>query len=792
MSLSIENIELNKFYSSLMQDIAATQSTDDEGAISEQVFTQYTVDLLTSVGESENVVVKYDEKGLGTPKQHKINAYAISENYETVDLFITIYSGTDEITKISSQEIETAAKRILNFFRKAIYSLEDEKVKYFKGEYVDEIEESSEIFQFAYTLAKSQDIKENLVRVNAFIITNSSYNGDFPANVVISGYNFYYKVFDIESLYNITEKSHIPIEIKFKEDGFTVPCIPSPSVNGEYQSYLAIIPGEALASIYERFGSRLLEQNVRSFLQFNGKINKGIRTTIIKEPEMFLAFNNGIAATADEIELQDSEDGNGKIIAIVKDLQIVNGGQTTASIYQTQKKDKADISNIFVQVKLSVVKNKEKFSEIVSRISEYANTQNKVSVSDLSSNRPYHIELEKLSRSIFTPITDNKPLQTKWFYERARGQYKNAILKDGFTPSRKKAFDLKNPKQQLFNKEELAKYINAYQEITDGKKILIGPHYVVRGNQKNYVQFMNYCVEKKINNVYFEDTVAKAILYRAAEKAYGVKPNAIGDMRYITVPYTITLLNSLTDNQLDLYKIWKAQDVSEPLKSLLFQMMSAIEQFIKNTAPGGLYGEWAKKEDCWMQVKNNNFDFDLSGVKQDLIDKKNPPKRVVISDDEAELQKRKEDLDKIKSIPTAIWKKVEEWGRDSNSLSTNQQSIAWNLSLKVRNNSEILSNEIASGINIIEKVINEAPELLFEIDELVESNKNSNVNAPEITFELIKKMVDWDRKNKRLKPHHFRMMFDIVNGKEELTSQNKKYCKMNFEFISKYGFKVNV
>lgn len=790
MSASIENIELNKFYSSLMLDIAATQSTDDEGAISEQVFTQCAVDLLVSGGESENVVVKYDEKGLGTPKQHKINAYAISENYETADLFITIYKGTDEIAKISSQEIETAAKRILNFFRKSIYSLEDEKVKYFKDEYVDEIEESSEIFQFAYTLAKSQDIKENLVRVNAFILTNGSYKGDFPANTVISGYNFYYKVFDIESLYNITEKSHIRIEINFKEDGFNVPCIPSPSVNEEYQSYLAIIPGEALASIYERFGSRLLEQNVRSFLQFNGKINKGIRTTIMKEPEMFLAFNNGIAATADEIELVDSEDGKGKIISVVKDLQIVNGGQTTASIYHTQKKDKADISKVFVQVKLSVVKNKEKFSEIVSRISEYANTQNKVSVSDLSSNRPYHIELEKLSRSIFTPITDNKPLQTKWFYERARGQYKNAVLKDGFTPSRKKAFDLKNPKQQLFTKEELAKYINAYEEITDGKKILIGPHYVVRGNQKNYVQFMNYCLEKKINNIYFEDTIAKAILYRAAEKAYGIKPNAIGDMRYITVPYAITLLNNLTKNQIDLYKIWKAQDVSESLKSLLFEMMSAIEPFIKNTAPGGLYGEWAKKEDCWIQVKNYDFGFDLSVIKRDLIDKKNPPKRIIISDDETEMQKKREDLEKIKSIPTAIWKKIEEWGRDTDNLSNNQQSIAWNLSLKVRTNSPIQPNEMTNGITIIERVIDKAPELLFEINELTEPTLEKKENDPEITLELLKKMVDWDRSNKRLKPHHFRMMFDIVNGKGELTTQNKKFCLMNYNFISKFGFKA--
>jgi hypothetical protein len=769
-----------------MQDIAVTQSTDEEGAISEQVFTQYAVDLLASGGESENVVVKYDEKALGTAKQHKINAYAIAENYETVDLFITIYSGTDEIAKISWQEIETASKRILNFFRKAIYSLETEKTKYFKSEYVDEIEESSEIFQFAYTLGKSKDIKENLVRVNAFILTNGSYKGDYPSNSVISGYNFYYKVFDIESLYNITEKSYIPIELNFKADGFSVPCIPSPSVNEEYQSYLAIIPGEALASIYERFGSRLLEQNVRSFLQFNGKINKGIRNTILKEPEMFLAFNNGIAATADEIELEDNENGSGKIISVVKDLQIVNGGQTTASIYHTQKKDKADISKVFVQVKLSVIKNKEKFSEIVSRISEYANTQNKVSVSDLSSNRPYHIELEKLSRSIFTPITDSKPFQTKWFYERARGQYKNAILKDGFTPSRKKAFDLKNPKHQLFTKEELAKYINAYQEISDGKKILIGPHFVVRGNQKNYVQFVNYCLEKKINNVYFEDTIAKAILYRSAEKAYGIKPNAIGDMRYITVPYAITLLNLLTKNQLDLYKIWKAQEVSDSIKSLLYVMMSSIEPFIKSTAPGGLYGEWAKKEDCWIQVKEKEFGFDLTSIKKDLIDKKNPPKRIIISEDDSEMQKRKEDLEKIKSIPPSVWKKIDEWGRSTGNLSDNQQSITWNLSSKIRTNSPILQNEITNGISIIEKVIDNAPQLLYEIDDF--SNMGHPENIVQISLDLLKQIVQWDKKNKKLKDFEFIFMKELAEGKKPLSEHNLKIALWNLGKVKKYGF----
>jgi hypothetical protein len=301
---------------------------------------------------------------------------------------------------------------------------------------------------------------------------------------------------------------------------------------------------------------------------------------------------------------------------------------------------------------------------------------------------------------------------------------------------------------------------------------------------------MNFNLEKKMNNVYFEDTIAKAILYRAAEKVYGVKPRAIGDMRYITVPYAITSLNCLTKNQLDLYKIWKTQEISGSLKSLLHLMMSTLEVFIKDTAPGGLYGEWAKKEECWVKLRDNDFKFDLSDIKQDLVDKKNQTKRTVISDDEVELQKRQEDFERIKSIPSKVWKKIEEWGRETDNLSTVQKNTAWNLMTKVRSTSNILPNEVSYGISILEIVIAKAPELLFDADELAEPITTNKTDDPEMTLDLIKKMVQWDRTNKRLKPHHFKMMFDIMNGKENLTPQNKKYCLMNFQFISKWGFRV--
>jgi hypothetical protein len=564
----------------------------------------------------------------------------------------------------------------------------------------------------------------------------------------------------------------MPIEIDFKADGFKIPCIMTPTPNEEYQSYLAIISGDALANIYERFGSRLLEQNVRSFLQFTGKINKGIRNTIIVEPEMFLAFNNGIAATADSIELGSSSDGNGLFITKVNDLQIVNGGQTTASIYHTWKKDKVSISNIFVQVKLTVIKNKERFSDIVRQISEYANTQNKVSVSDLSSNRPYHIELEKLSRTIWAAPSASQSIQTRWFYERARGQYKNARLKEGFTLGKQRAFDNKNPKLQVFSKDDLAKYINAFEEIYDGKKLVIGPHYVVRGNQKNYAQFINHNLVKKLDNIYFEDIIAKAIVFRTAEKVYGVKPNAIGDMRYITVPYSIALFNYCTKGKLDLYKIWRNQSVSSNFKTLIHSLMGQVESHIRRAAPGSLYGEWAKKEDCWEDIKKQKFDVDFKLIANDLIDSQNPPQRHKMSEDDATLAQIEADIEVVRSIPAKVWSNIENWGKVTNSLTDYQLTIAWNLA-HTKPTSRITDTERNIGLKIIDIVRDTAPEILYEIDSLsLEDMSKNNPVEIEISLEVVKKLVSWDKKNKRLKDHEYLIMAELAEGKRSMTTKN--------------------
>lgn len=775
---TLENIELQKFLTSLQEEVKAIFKTDEEGTTPEEVFTDLALSMLSDSGETENYRLCYDEKVSKRGVEHKINAYALSENYETLDLFITIYNETDKVQVVSKPDADKANERLMKFFKNAAYK-----------DYVSEVEDSSEIFDLAHTIANSPEIKESLTRVNIFLLTDGEVKSEFKTSEKIAGYNIFYRVIDITYLFNLSEKERIPIEIDFEANDVALPCIVANNPNEEYQSYLTVIPGEVLANIYEQYGSRLLEQNIRSFLQSTGKTNKGIRKTIMEEPHMFLAYNNGIAATANGVKLIDLPNGKGKAIAMVKDLQIVNGGQTTASIYHTWKKDKVSIAEIFVPVKLSVVKKKDKFSEIVGRISECANTQNKVSVVDLSSNRPAHIELEKVSRNVWAPPKPGESQQTTWFYERARGQYKNAILKFGLSPSKRKAFESKNPKQQIFTKEDLAKYVNTWQEIYDGKKLVIGPHFVVRGNQKNYVQFMNFNFEKKPDNIFFEDTIAKAILFRAAEKIYGVKPNSIGDMRYITVPYSIAWLGFQLKYKLDLYKIWKNQSISDKLKKLLYEVMKEIETFIKKNAPGSLYGEYAKKEDCWNAVKEKDFKVDLSVIKEDLESSSSATKRKRISDDEIAKAEFEASLERINSVHYQIWKKIEEWGQAEGKLSKYLSDMASTISNRLRLNRQLTAIEIGNAHKILDAVTKEAPELFYNLDDLNQSAEKASNQKPEVTLEIIKEIVKWDRKNKRLKDFEYQFMFKLAEGTTPLTDKNLSIAILNLKKVKKYGFK---
>nr|WP_231619564.1 AIPR family protein [Fictibacillus sp. 5RED26] len=365
--------------------------------------------------------------------------------------------------------------------------------------------------------------------------------------------------------------------------------------------------GEQLFEIYDEFGQKLLEQNVRTFLQFRGGVNKGIRNTIQYKPDMFFAYNNGITATATQVETRDG------FITKITDFQIVNGGQTTSAIYAAKKNSKLDISKVSIQMKLSVVNNIDKKSEFVSSVSQYANTQNKVNKSDFFSNSPFHKEMKDYSKRIWVATRGGSQKRTHWFYERVRGEYLNeqAYL----TPAKKKQFQIENPKNQLIEKTFLAKSENSW----DRK-----PHIVSKGAQYNFEEFANSVtdmLEKNhlaITENYFRDAVAKVILFRETEKIVSKATWYENAFRAQTVAYSIALLSHIIYKKnlfFNFNRVWDDQRLPIELLDIMKIITKEVYERITNPPPGAAnIAQWCKKESCWNDV--NRIDIDLEPIKK--------------------------------------------------------------------------------------------------------------------------------------------------------------------------------
>jgi len=403
-----------------------------------------------------------------------------------------------------------------------------------------------------------------------------------------------------------------------------VPCLRA-TQTADYEGYLCVIPGDILAELYDRYGSRLLEGNVRSFLSTSGKVNKGIQATIRAEPNRFFVFNNGISATATSAVVEETEEGPRLLSA--KYLQIVNGGQTTASLHVAKRKDSADLSAIHVPMKLSVVraKNTEMLDEMIQKIARYSNSQTKVNDADFFSNHPFHRAIERHSRNTPAPRAVGATFNTFWFYERARGQYVNAQAK--MTLKEKKDFSREHPRPQLISKTDLAKFENSWRKL---------PHIVSRHAQKSFLVFAEYIGKhygtdgaEFDNEIYFKEVVAKAILFRFTESMVSEAKKSWygGDYRAQIVTYTIAKLVLIIEQQavgysLDLNNIWLKQGVSSELAKQLEAIARSVSAAITTPpVPNMNVGEWCKKDDCWSKVVE--LDITLSpGLRSELLSSK--------------------------------------------------------------------------------------------------------------------------------------------------------------------------
>lgn len=528
-----------------------------------------------------------------------------------LDLFIADFDCREELVSLTKTDVTSAFKRVAKFF-------EASKSK----ELFKDLEETAP----EYGLSRQIYDRGRVIRkVNLFLFSERALSGRISAleDNEIAGIPVSYHIWDISRLQRQqSSKGHKEIlDIHFPDTyGTGISCLPAHLGSDKYKSYLIVIPATILASMYEKYGAQLLEQNVRCFLQARGNVNKGIRNTIIKEPEMFFAYNNGITAIAQDVEIRQG--ASGLEIVRMKDLQIVNGGQTTASLFHTSHKDKASLEGIFVQMKLSVIDSED--SEIVvPKISEYANTQNKVNAADFSSNHSFHVRMEDFSRRKWAPALQGALRETKWFYERARGQYADAQSK--FTQGEKKKFQAENPKPQMFTKTDLAKFENVWDE---------NPKFVNLGAQKNFAKYAERIKNEwersseAFSEFYFKRAIARAIIFRKTEKLVSAQPWYNGGYRANVVAYTLALLGHYASKQsksIDFMDIWNNQFISSDLERAIEITSELVHDNITQPQNGiSNVTEWCKKEGCWQRLKDQTDRLEellLQGFKDSLVSK---------------------------------------------------------------------------------------------------------------------------------------------------------------------------
>jgi hypothetical protein len=368
----------------------------------------------------------------------------------------------------------------------------------------------------------------------------------------------------------------------------------TPSTTEDVTTFLTVLPGRFLAELYETYDNRLLELNVRSYLSAKGGVNKGIQETLksAERRRFFLPYNNGIVMVVDDLHAEDLGHGVNEI-KWLKGVQIVNGGQTTASLFKARRDVKNDdpLENVFVQAKIIRLDRPGNAAEIVKSISLYSNSQNKVEMADLGANEAFHRRLEQLAAREVDPRDG-----FFWFYERMRNAYAVQLMLETSAASRRR-WQEKHPKERVITKTDLAKYMMAWDRQAAT---------VARGNQKCFNAFaQSYHVkpiktdeaaEKEVTSDRYKEIIGKVVVYRSAHKIVKGDKEAFTSNQINIATYTVAYLSYRVGGELDWKTIWRSQELSGEMQSTLKWFARSVAKYIERVGAGRLGSEVCKKE----------------------------------------------------------------------------------------------------------------------------------------------------------------------------------------------------
>jgi hypothetical protein len=691
------DIELKQFIDNLHADISSMVYTDGEGALFEEKFAEYTFKILEDAGETEGVIpcayIYPGEAG----KDWKVSGYCLRDGfsedsgplfYETLDLFLVNYQAGYDYT-FPKDQFTKGLNQVKRFLNGAL-----------KGT-IDYLDPSLEIYELVNMLFKKG---KKFDRVNIFYLINGTSNHK-AEKIILKGFEdlgIFVHIWDINRFFQLSFSSgqREPVKIDFldllPEKAIGIQCLKIPDLNDLYECYLAILPGNVLSALYKEYSSKLLESNVRAFLGQKGKYNNAIKKTIMEKPQMFLPYNNGLSATADYVETRMSE--GQMYITNLSDFQIVNGGQTTASLYHTEKTQKGvDLSSVYVQMKLTVIKDQVQKNIEVPFIARFANSQNKITDLDLSSNNQYLVRIEELSRRKYMVDSDKPNQPYLWFFERINGQYRENSGK--LSDKLQKEFKIKNPPEKKFVKSDVSKFINLWD---------LEPHNVSLGAQKNFDLFVKKIDKLILKNKlpgenYYRKLIANAIIYKAMDKLFGRKNvDAIGDtnLKSFTVSYAVSYFHFLTTNHFDLWKVYEQQKLDPRVILLFSDLLLYVYNHMVIAANNSLLSEYAKKESSWSLLKEKSFDISKYGIDDLLISEELMAEREKEVEKSDEIENEIFAVSKIRLLGIRFWDGLKLYIAATKEFSDIEFDV-WDIIKKIKDNKDLDSKCLKTGIKVL-------------------------------------------------------------------------------------------
>lgn len=572
------------FNQELVKNIKLAYSENEAEEFSEEKYTfiQYVFSNIESISMDSIEICDEEFEELNA----NIDGYYYDEDVSVYNLYLAIYNeDNDDNSFLEKDEINSYYDKIINFISKTV-----------SGKYGD-FDDSS----FTYEIANEIHNLLKQVEIVVNIVSNYNIPQEYKKdNVeVIENQNISFRTYDLEDLKNkFKQLTNKVTTLDCKETfGESIKALKLMS-NPDFDVYLFGLKGTWLAQLYKQDSDRLLEANVRSYLKRTSRVNAGILSTVKNNPEQFVSFNNGISAVATNLAADFNEENNQIInISKIDNFQIVNGGQTTATLYECLKdKLNNELENVIVSTKLTVVRNVGNSENFIRDISVFSNTQTAIKKSDPPSNLPYYIEIKKLSQKC---LSTEGNINYLCYFERTNGEYSTEFRRNNGT----KRFSNANPKNKKFDKIDLARAINCWEQL---------PYITCQGKEKNFSYF-NDTVKNQMfipDETYFKNAYATVILYKKLDK---LSKKLKLTYKSNVVAHTLGLISYLYDKELDLNEIWEKKDLPDYLvelcSSLLFKVHDVIDDSPYNCPEPRM---WARKEACWDKVKQIRVNFPIT------------------------------------------------------------------------------------------------------------------------------------------------------------------------------------